>query len=109
MNNRAHPHPGLHARSEQRTGQRHLPGGVGRAVSAPRAETGPGSKPKPDRALSFSLACATGFLELVNDEDAHELMRNTQNVIAVQAILQAQQAAMAAAAVSASAAATASS
>jgi hypothetical protein len=66
-------------------------------------------KPKPDRALSFSLACATGFLELVKDEDAHELMRNTQNVIAVQAILQAQQAAMIAAAVSASASASAAS
>jgi len=66
------------------------------------------AKPKPGRELSFSLACATGFLELAGDDETQALLRGTQNVLSVQAILQAQQAAMLAAAVTASTAAAAS-
>jgi len=65
--------------------------------------------PKPGRELSFSLACGTGFLELAGDQLMSEHLRGTQNILAVQAIIQAQQAAMIAAAVSASAAASSAS
>ena len=61
------------------------------------------------RDLGFSLACGTGFLELAGDQIMNEHLRGTQNILAVQAIIQAQQAAMMAAAVSASAAASSAS
>jgi hypothetical protein len=63
-------------------------------------------KPKPGRELAFSLACGTAFLELVRDP-ADETLRGAQNVLTVQAALQAQQAAMIAAMAGATAAATA--
>ena len=66
------------------------------------------ARPRPGKEQSFSLACGTAFLELARDGVVHEEVRDTQNVLAVQAILQAQQAAMIAASVSASTAATSS-
>lgn len=60
--------------------------------------------PKPGRELSFSLACGTAFLELAAVDAVHDDLRVTANVLAVQAILQAQQAAMVAAAAGAAAA-----
>jgi len=64
-------------------------------------------KPRPGRELSFSLACGTAFLELAGG-GADERLRGTQNVLAIQAILQAQQAAMIAAVAASSAAAASS-
>ncbi len=65
-------------------------------------------KPRPGRELGFSLACGTAFLELVATPEA-ESLRGARNVLAVQAILQAQQAAMIAAMAGATAAASAAS
>lgn len=66
-------------------------------------------EPRPGKELSFSLACATGFLALAASDDLAETMRGAQNVTTVQAILQAQQAAMMAACMSATVAATSAS
>ncbi|MFT7463195.1 MAG: hypothetical protein ACI9EF_001539 [Pseudohongiellaceae bacterium] len=64
--------------------------------------------PRPGKELSFSLSCSTGFLELAGDKQMNEQLRDTQNLLALQAIIQAQQAAMMAAALSASTAASGS-
>lgn len=65
-------------------------------------------KPKPDRQLAFSLACSTAFIELAQGTGS-DAVRNAQHVMAVHAIIMAQQAAMAAVAVSTTAAASSAS
>jgi hypothetical protein len=65
-------------------------------------------KPRPGKELGFSLACGTAFLELAGSPEA-ESLRGAQNVLAVQAILQAQQVAMIAVLAGTTAAASASS
>jgi hypothetical protein len=65
--------------------------------------------PKPGKELSFSLACGTGFVELAGATGTGGALRDAQNVLAVHAILVAQQTAMMAAAISASTAASSSS
>lgn len=63
-------------------------------------------KPRPGKELGFSLACGTAFLQLLQ-QPADEDLRGVQHALAVQAILQAQQAAMIAAMTGAMAAASA--
>ena len=66
-------------------------------------------RPRPGKELSYSLACSTTFLELVQLNPELNRIHDVQNVMQIQAILQAQQAAMIAAAAGASAAAASSS
>jgi hypothetical protein len=54
--------------------------------------------PKPDRVMTFSLACATAFLELVRLTDDLKLIQDARTLSQVQAVIAARQAACAAAA-----------
>lgn len=55
-------------------------------------------KPKPSRSVSFSLACATAFLELVGDDPKLRRLSRAQVALQVRSILVARQAAVIAAA-----------
>lgn len=65
-------------------------------------------RPRPDRSLTFSLACGTAFLDLVRSGTAAQDVSDAKTLSQVQAILAARQAASAAAAASAASGAAAS-